>query len=52
MAIKFCITFFDMNNNQHRFYLWSDSSCEKEIIETFEQDYGTNYSKILDIKRA
>lgn len=52
MAMKFYVYFFDVNNTQQKYSVWSDSSCHKEVIQTFEQDYGTHYSQIIEIQKA
>lgn len=52
MSMKFYITFLDHQNMQKTVDIWSDSSAREEIIETFEQDYGKNYSQIIEVVKA
>ena len=52
MSIKFYITFLDKHNHQQTVDIWSDSSDTNEVIETFEQDYGSDYVKIVEIVKA
>ncbi len=52
MSMKFYITFFDQNNQKQTVNVWADSSAKQDVIETFKQDYGSNYLEIVEIIKA
>lgn len=52
LSIKFYVTFKDKHQQEQTVDVWSDSSDYKEVVETFESDYGDDYVEIVEVVKA